>query len=266
MFLQKFESVETVEVKIQNTQSQNIYFGAQEKLQNKIITRIVVNSDQSIKTPLGRTNASTNLLNNSVLVLVSKNREIINRVPLLQLGYTAISGYIFDINQVIDWDKSFIQVYNTTYLVTTQSFLFTVYISPKALTKSVINFNPAQYKVDFNEAYIDAQSKEKFFFLNKENLKGKKINSIFMFSVVKTPSGYTYAATTDISNSYLVLESKNRVFVNNLPLNFLDTQYNTLENKFIIDSEIDFYKSYILCKNLTKTASRAFLLYFIYEK
>jgi len=104
------------------------YFPDNENLRGKLIHNIYVPSNNQFICPTGDNSINSTVMKYAYVTLVSKNREIVSKLPYLSFNHTVvpIGNQIVFSNIEIDFPKSYIEVPTTGDLVATEKFFFNI--------------------------------------------------------------------------------------------------------------------------------------------
>jgi len=208
---------ESVEVPTNSTTKTKFYFQEQPTLRNKRILYISsYTNNQITKSPSNLNIITPEVFYRSFLVLASKNKEIINRIPMIQfwLFYAGINSLLFDL--IIDFPKSYIEISSTEGLNTNETFLFTFYYNDQIKeAPEYRGINIENIEVETTPATI-----QKFYFPDHENLRGKNIQYMeYVHSYVgKSSSGDNLVNTNMREKSYLTVASKRNEIIRKMPI------------------------------------------------
>jgi len=235
---------ETVEVPTNSTTKTKFYFKEQPNLRNKRIFFIdATYRDDASKSPSGLTPVSDTIFWKSFLVLVSKNKEIVNRIPIVQFWPTTQLVTHTFLDLIIDFPKSYIEVGSTAGLDANGTFLFIFY------GNDVIKEMPEYRGINIENIEVETTPAtiRKFHFPDHENLRNKKIQFIELshYNLTMLPSGGPLANGNVEFKSYLTIASHGQEIIRKLPIRLLRSlsYYNY---KINFDSiEIDLPNSYI---------------------
>lgn len=256
--------VETVEVKTNSTTKTKFYFGEQPVLRNKRILYIeTFNVGIVSESPSDLAVINGTVINKSFLVLVSKNSEVINRIPLLHLIPGTQSDHHILIDLIVDFPKSYVEVGSIASLNASETFLFTFYCN------NVLEEIPEYRGVNVEniEVKTTPNSIHKFSFPDHENLRGKKIQFIDMLNtgVTMTPSGDSLINATVRKKSYLTIATKGQEIIRKIPVVSIRSA-NLYGFRIPFDNiEIDFPNSYFEIPDTADTvADEVFFLNIYY--
>jgi len=259
--------IETVEVHTNSTTKTKFYFPELPNLRNKKILFIdALYRTNVTKSPSGLEIIADTIFYKSFLVLVSKNKEIVNRTPLLQLGPETqlVTHTFFDL--IIDFPKSYIEIGSTAGLVATETFLFVFYCHDTIKeTPEYRGINVENIQVETTPATI-----QKFYFPDHENLRNKRIQFMELIhdNVSLLPSGDSRVNSISEAKSFLTIASHGQEIIRKLPLKLMRSLafYNYKINFDTI--EIDFPNSYIEIADTTNTVAgqKFFLNVYFYDR
>jgi hypothetical protein len=142
----KSYSIENVELVVNSTSQIKFDFSSLEHLKNKNIVLMQCITD--VKSINGKDDAATiNNRNRMYLTLVDKSkRQIINKLPLYHLIHT--SEFLIPFNNLeIDWNNSFVEAANNSYLVANTAFSFLIYYINEETTGGSGSSNNNQKKM-----------------------------------------------------------------------------------------------------------------------
>jgi len=235
--------IENIEVPTNSTTKTKFYFAEQPNLRNKRVLHIhAITVDYMLYSPSNLLIVDNVVFNKSFLVLVSKNKEIINRIPLLNLipSYQGLQAILFDI--IIDFPKSYIEIGNIQNLDANRTFIFTFYCHDIVKEEQEYRgINIENIEVKTTPATI-----QKFYFPDNENLRGKRIQFIEFIhsSVGMTPGGDNLVNSDVLKRSYLTIAVKGQEIIRQIPI------YNIISSNLdgyripLNNIEIDFPNSY----------------------
>jgi len=259
--------IQTVEVPTNSTTKTKFYFQEQPLLRKKRI--LYMNAwflTYISKSPSGLALISSAVFYKSFLVLVSKNKEVINRIPLnhLIIGYSGNRGPLL-IDHIIDFPKSYIEVGSIANLDANATFLFTFYCND--IIKELPEYR--NMNIENIEVKTTPATLHKFFFPDNENLRNKRIQFIEYAhdNISMTPGGYDVVNDTVKEKSFLTIVSKGQEIIRKIPVNFLLPLYEV--HKIPLDSvEIDFPDSYVEIPDTTNTVAdqRYFFNIYFYDR
>jgi len=255
--------VETVEVPTDSASKLRFYFGEQPTLRDKriinIYTYLVANVS---KAPSGKALANDAVINRSFLVLVSKNSEVINRLPLYQLTGKVYYTRPLVIDRTVEWPKSYIEL-SAKDATATETFLFNFYCADKVPKRIP---SGSGLNVEIVEVKTTPATIQKFMLPDHENLRGKTIHSIeYINSLVGAgPSGSTVVNATSKIKSYLTMISGGNDIIRKLPIYDLDpSNYNGLRFPFSFNPDLP--KCYVECVDTANlVADQVYIFYFYY--
>ncbi len=254
--------VETIEVPITSITQQRFYFGKRETLQDKIVVYCILNDGNDVSYSFNGRYPITGLVRfKAFLVLVSNDNVIINHYPLEYMINDYHMPIPVEINRIIDWEKSYVEVSNTDDLVLNSAIIFTFYCAEKLTPVprgAGLNIEPV-------EIITTPASLLKYKLPDNERLKGKRIHHLgaITYNLTKTPSGYD-RASDQTAFAFLTIVSNGNEIIRRLPLNHYQLQsFNGW--KPIYDIIPDLPNSYIeLPTNEYNVAGEAFTLFFHY--
>ena len=259
--------VETVEVKTNSTTKTKFYFGEQPILRNKRVLYIhawqVANVAES---PSDLAVVNNTVFHKSFLVLVSKNKEIINRIPLDQLMAIYNTQNVLLLDLIINFPKSYIEIGSIASLNASETFLFTFYCNDRI--EEIPEYRGIN--VENIEVKTTPNTIQKFHLPDHENLSGKKIQFIEYInsSVATTPGGDSLVNTTVRDKSYLTIASKGQEIIKKIPLYPLRSQVIDGFKIPIDNIEIDFPNSYFEIPDTADTVAdeKFFLNVYYYDR
>ncbi len=125
--------IENIEILTSPTSIRRFHFPDNENLRNKIIKVIIYpDSISTVLTPGGDSLVNITVFKKSYLVLVSRNKEIINKIPLYTLQKNRYDENRVAFNNIeIDFVKSYIEVSDTADLVATEKFFLNIFYFDK---------------------------------------------------------------------------------------------------------------------------------------
>jgi hypothetical protein len=287
-FNEYYDGVESVEIPIISTTDTKYYLPDIPAIKGKVIKRIQVPHSLTY-TPGNRTMLSDANIRSAFLTIVNDQEIICHRIPLYYfykhfILYPILSDiFSFVLN---DTEKCYIEFSQSASLLTTESiFLNFFYKKPESIKKlklpliqlALINMsleenqNESIYPLEI-EIFDDKQTV--FPFPDDEFLRNKKAKSIQLYADVselvsatlRAPDDKTIIADSVFKKSFLVLQLKNGLKINNLALNQLTFNFH-LENDILFhDIEIDWPKSYIkIANNDSLVANTVFYLLIHYK-
>lgn len=294
MIKYKVNNVESVELVIQNTGVNRINFPEIPELRERVIKRIdfvlglvldIGPPQIDILSPSGRTLIQSAVAQNVLLILQRKSLERLNRYPVQILNPGSTGGEIrYNINSPIDWEKSYIEFTSLTGLTVNQSILFNIYyerrediklrnmIRRNRKLRRMFAFGNYSPKVEDIEVIIDDTTKNRFYFPDDDNLRGKKVIQLFSYqnsTLSTTPSGRTTVPDTVFFNSFLVFRIRGRDAINKIPLQTLRQSFQKEDNRIDLDHLlIDWPNSYVEVapsSDITLTANQSFFLNVVYH-
>jgi len=260
--------VETVEVLTNSTTKTKFYFGEQPILRNKRILYV----DAWLVGNVSESPSDLLVINNTVfyksfLVLVSKGKEIINRIPLYHLTYNfqKYEKYILDL--VIDFPKSYIEIGSIASLSATETFIFTFYYNDQV--KEVPEYRGIN--VESIEVKTTPVTLRKFYFPDHENLRGKRIQFLEYVQdnfVSMTPGGDNIVNNTVRKKTYLTLAERGQEKIRKIPLYSLMAYYYNGFKIPLDNIEIDFPNSYFEVPDTADTVAdeKFFLNVYFYDR
>lgn len=257
--------VETIEVVFSSITQQRFYFCQRPSLEDKTLIYFLVNDASVTHSPENREVVQSTIRMKAYVVLVSKDKEIINRYPLRYFESSHTMPNPILVNKIIDWEKSYVELSNLDWfagLEENRAFIFTLYCSEKA--------RPVFKGVGLNIETVEVRTKpailNKYYLPDIDNLRGKIINNIesTWYSVLKTPSGLNLANMYVLGKSYLTMVTGDNEKIRRLPLENLNMAGYEGWKPFF-DIIPDFPKSYIEIPNIEETSEdEAYLLFFYY--
>ncbi len=261
--------IESVELKTDDTNKLRFYFGEQPTLRGRRVMYALHYNSPSFLTPTGRSSLGT-VVNESFLVLVSKNREAINRYPLRYLDGSSL-GLLrttpIEINRIIDWSKSYIELPDNTNLAADESFYFTFLCADRYV-------DPPQgvgLNIEVIEVKTNPITVTKFAFPDHENLRNKRIAKIeFLWDTTNiqlAPSGADTVNGTVRNKSVLTMVEKGNEVIRKIPLEIIECAFMYGKN-INLDLVPDLSKCYVEISNTTGLVADeayVFLLYY-YDK
>jgi len=134
--------IENIEFLSSPTTISKFYFPDNENLRGKLIRSLHIPFQYQFICPTGDNSVNTTVMKYAYVTLVSKNREIVSKLPYLSFCYQ-IFPFQNEIklgNVEIDFPKSFIEVPVTSGLVATEKFFFNIVYHDKVLTLPRIKF------------------------------------------------------------------------------------------------------------------------------
>ncbi len=213
--------IETIEVLVDSASKTRFYLGEQPTLRNKNIVYCLQNSTSVSKSPSGRSLVNGTVMFKAFLVLVSKGKEVINKYPLNYLINSHHFPSPLEINRVIDWPKSFIEITDTTGLVADEAFILTMYCSKTNVqAPRGIGLNTEVIEVKTTPATL-----RQYYLPDHENLQDKVIHHLeyaWSTELTKTPSNASLVNATVKAKTYLTMVSGGRDIVKRLPLHNLN--------------------------------------------
>lgn len=259
---------ETVEVKTNSTTKRKFYFEEQPSLRNTRILYI----DTWMAGVVSESPSDLALVNNTVfyksfLVLVSKGKEIINRIPLFHLtvGFQKYERILLDL--VVEFPKSYIEIGSIASLSATETFLFTFYYHDRV--KEVPEYSGIN--IENIEVKTTPATIQRFYFPDHENLRGKRIQFLEYVqdnTVSMTPGGDSFVNSTVRKKTYLTLAEKGQEKIRKIPL-YSIMPYNYNGFKIPLDNiEIDFPNSYFEVPDTADTVAgeKFFLNVYFYDR
>jgi len=259
--------VETIEVPTNSTTKTKFYFKEQPNLRNKRILHIHAMKAMYIThSPSNLPLVNSAVFNNAFLVLVSKGKEIINRIPLVILVplYHGLGAVLFDL--IIDFPRSYIEIPSIANLSAEETFLFTFYCNDQ------VKKEPEYRSINIEniEVVTTPTTIQKFYFPDHENLRGKRIQFIEFIhaDVNKTPSYDDVVNNNVIKRGYITLSEKGQEIIRQLPI------YNIILNnvdgyRIPFDNiEIDFPNSYFYVSDTINNIAgeKFFLNVYFYDR
>ena len=283
-FNEYYDGVESVEIPIKSTTDTKYYFPNVPGLKGKIIKRIEVSKGLTM-TPGNRTMISDANLKLAFLTIVDDKNIIVHRIPLyfLQrlLSYLPVITDIFSFT-LKDTEQSYIEFAQTSGLSTSESiflnFFYNKTLTTRRTVTTLVNRNLIDSALDKSEidriypiqVEINDATKTVFPFPNDEFLMNKKVRGIKLYADVSelvavtlhSPDDKTIIADTIYKKSFLVLQLKNGLKINNLPLNMITYDFWLDTEILFNDIEIDWPKSYIKVANNTSIVANT-VFYFL---
>jgi len=134
--------VENIEFLSSPTTISKFYFPDNENLRGKLIQSLYIPSINQFICPTGDNSVNTKIMEYAYVTLVSKNREIVSKLPKRSFCHQAvpIGNQIVFANVEIDFPKSYVEVPTTGDLVATEKFFFNIVYHDKVLTLPRIKF------------------------------------------------------------------------------------------------------------------------------
>jgi len=259
--------VETVEVPTNSTTKTKFYFKEQLNLRNKRVLHIhTMRAPYMNYSPSHLSIINSTVFHKSFLVLVSKNKEIINRIPLINLEtqYQGSEAILFDI--IIDFPKSYVEVGSIAGLVVTETFIFTFYCNDQVKeVPEYKNINIENIEIKTTPATI-----QKFYFPDNENLRGKRIQFIEYANanISMTPAGDSIINENAKNRSYLTIATKGQEIIRQIPI-FNIIASNLSGYRIPLDNiEIDFPNSYFYVSDTSQIVAdeKFFLNVYFYDR
>ncbi len=265
MILENTKQVETIEVEI--TGLKDRYFLPKSKvLEGKNILYCLLQNASQVAAPAyapsGRELIDSSAYDDGFLVLINKNKEFINKIPL-DLLLTGTIEFATLINSEVDIPKSYIEFSSQSNLSVGESIIISFLIGKVDETNDFLN---ASFGVENIENVVTTNSQQKFKFDSLELLKNKKV-SLIRYIHLPSINGRTTVLSKIIQKAYLTLVDKtNRVIVEKMPINLLN-HTNSIVIPFA-DIEIDWSNSFIEVGNTTDLVADtafSFLVYYANE-
>lgn len=219
--------------------------------------------------PSGRATVNNTIFAKTFLTLVTAGIERFNKIPLNNFVSGLQYGNRILLNEVIDWEKSFLNISELSGFSTSESFVFTVYYhSENKLLED--NFNSKISTYENVEIIVPSTTTKKIMLPENLVLANKKIFNIRAYSLTNlgvSPSNYTAVASAIFIKSYLTLVKNNYEVLTKIPLYAL-FNYNTAVDILNFDNlEFDLTQSYIDISEVTGlTANTVFMIGFNYDK
>lgn len=256
MYTKPISQVELIEIPINQVQTK-YYLGDRPYLKNKIIHRVhAITSGDLSYSPSNRQNIGN--FENSFLVLVNKNKEVINRIPGSLLNPTRFSFAEFNID--IDWEKSYIEFSDTSSLTVGKSIVLVAYIVDK-ITEPILK----GLKHELVTLLVRTTSDLKFKFDEIDFLKNKLIKKIeFIFN--KAPGGTSSVGSSIFIKSFLTLSIEGEEKISYLPIDNIYSENTHVVRLWFNSLKVNWAKSYVQIANSTDlTANTSFLFSVFYE-
>lgn len=197
--LKPITSIEVVEIVIKDTISKKYYLPELLQVRGKKIKYIIAQPNFINGAPTRNVLVPDAVQNSTYLTLVSKGKEELNQYPITYLfpaqddSNKSVNEKPIEINKIIDWPKSYLQINNLTGIATGQSFVFYIlYDEPSLVPKPAEKIKLDVLHVDFLEfETVPAGSKTRYNFPDNEKLRGKRIVGIeFPSGFITSPNGY----------------------------------------------------------------------------
>lgn len=215
--------IETVEVKTNSTTKTKFYFDEQPVLRKKRILHVQAwRVGYVSESPSDLAVVNDVVFQKSFLVLVSKGKEIINRIPLVQLTNYFQNENALLLDLMVNFPKSYIEIGSIASLSASETFLFTFYCNDRIEEiPEYRGINIENIEVKTTPATI-----RQFYFPDHENLRGKKIHSIEFNnnSLTMAPGGESLVNSTVRLKTFLTIESKGRQAIKRIPLQAIRNQ------------------------------------------
>jgi hypothetical protein len=285
-FNEFYDGVESVEIPIISTTDTKYYLPDIPAIKGKKIKRIEIAHGVTM-TPGNRTILSDANAHSAFLTIVNEKDIVVHRIPLYFLLKHFVTWPIF--NDIFDFvltdtGKSYIEFSQSATPTIAESIFINFFyvkadtkkkvITPflnESLTKSTLEKSQIERVYPLEVEIFDA-AQTVFPFPDDDFLRNKKISGIKLYAdvselVVATlhaPSDKVIIANTIFKKSFLVLQLKNGLKINNLPLTLITSEFQ-LENEILFNQvEIDWPKSFIKIANATSLVANTVFYFLIH--
>lgn len=247
---------ESVEILIKSTNQRRFNFDFYPNLSNKVITRIDTARNYLGASPNNKTLIDSTAQSKAFLTMSDKTgKEFLYRMPLSRIDSLSNNHNRFLINNIIDFEKSYVEFGDTSDLSVNEVIYFLIYYESKEefFKRQVIHYK--KLKADYLSINVNSVDEQRFYLPDNLKFKNKEIVNFYFESandILYTPEGDDIVSETVFNKSYLTLSDKYKDFAYNIPLYFLKNSVNNYFNRIFLDAKIlEFPRSYIYVANIT---------------